>query len=151
MLRFQLSKIISTRSTLVVTTCNTKCGLQIKILQWHIVLTITYAPLQGSSLRPALSGANVSKVMQHVLNGELLFQLINWLWIGLSNHCNIPPPATLSELTQGQPVSAMHLGNAEITRGSKCLRMQEKPLEMPWPLQMTCKMMMPSFARCHHH
>ena len=69
MLRFQLSKSVNMRSTIVVKICNVKGQLQIKTLQRHIVLTITYARLQGFGLRRALSKAIVSKVKQHVLNG----------------------------------------------------------------------------------
>ena len=73
------------------------------------------------------------------------------LWIGPLTMVISPLPHS-SNLPSGHRAYAEHLGNAEIATGaSECLRMQEKPLEMPSPLQIARVIVMPSFARCHCH
>ncbi len=61
-------KSVSTRSALLDVRSSTKGGRQTKPLQRRIDLTITYEPLQGFGLRPALGFKRMSKRAQRVLN-----------------------------------------------------------------------------------
>ena len=114
---FQLSKSVSTISTLVVTICNARGGLQIKPLQQRIVLTITYVQLRGFGLRHALCRAIVSKVQWHVLNEELLYQLIHQFWISCQAMAISLLPRFLN-LPSEHRASAEHLDKEEIATGA---------------------------------